>query len=92
MRSIARQGQDPDRPVELVVHAPRALVDGREQAVSVAVRMGRIVGLAPLGTAPPSRLVATLADDEVLIPGLVDTHVHINEPGRTEWEGFDTAT
>jgi allantoinase len=36
--------------------------------------------------------VITLADDEVLLPGLVDTHVHINEPGRTEWEGFATAT
>ena len=34
----------------------------------------------------------TLADDETLIPGLVDTHVHINEPGRTDWEGFATAT
>lgn len=30
--------------------------------------------------------------DLVLAPGLVDTHVHINEPGRTEWEGFTTAT
>jgi allantoinase len=30
--------------------------------------------------------------DFVLLPGLVDTHVHINEPGRTEWEGFSTAT
>ncbi len=30
--------------------------------------------------------------DLVLMPGLVDTHVHINEPGRTEWEGFETAT
>jgi allantoinase len=30
--------------------------------------------------------------DAVLLPGMVDTHVHINEPGRTEWEGFDTAT
>lgn len=30
--------------------------------------------------------------DAVLLPGLVDTHVHINEPGRTEWEGFETAT
>ena len=29
---------------------------------------------------------------EVLLPGLVDTHVHVNEPGRTEWEGFATAT
>jgi allantoinase len=32
------------------------------------------------------------ADDEVLLPGLVDTHVHVNEPGRTEWEGFSSAT
>src|SRR5437773_2621960 len=30
--------------------------------------------------------------DKVLMPGIVDPHVHINEPGRTEWEGFDTAT
>jgi len=30
--------------------------------------------------------------DAVLLPGLVDSHVHINEPGRTEWEGFWTAT
>ncbi|HEX5190805.1 MAG TPA: allantoinase AllB [Streptosporangiaceae bacterium] len=34
----------------------------------------------------------SLSDDEVLMPGLVDTHVHINEPGRTDWEGFTTAT
>jgi allantoinase len=31
-------------------------------------------------------------DDTVIMPGLVDTHVHINEPGRTDWEGFATAT
>ena len=36
--------------------------------------------------------IVELADDEVLLPGLVDTHVHVNEPGRTEWEGFATAT
>src|SRR4029079_16803393 len=30
--------------------------------------------------------------DLVISPGIVDTHVHVNEPGRTEWEGFDTAT
>ncbi len=33
-----------------------------------------------------------LGDDVVLLPGLVDTHVHVNEPGRTEWEGFASAT
>ena len=32
------------------------------------------------------------AGDSHVLPGLVDTHVHINEPGRTEWEGFYTAT
>jgi allantoinase len=36
--------------------------------------------------------VVDLAADEVLLPGLVDTHVHVNEPGRTDWEGFATAT
>jgi len=30
--------------------------------------------------------------DAAILPGLVDSHVHINEPGRTEWEGFHTAT
>ena len=39
-----------------------------------------------------ARVEVRLADDEVLIPGVVDTHVHVNEPGRTEWEGFATAT
>jgi len=28
----------------------------------------------------------------VLMPGIIDSHVHVNEPGRTEWEGFHTAT
>ena len=41
---------------------------------------------------PADAELVQLADDEVLLPGLVDTHVHVNEPGRTEWEGFATAT
>ena len=75
------------RPVDLVIHAQRAIIEGQEQSASVLIRMGRIVGIEPLGASPPSKYVATLQPDEVLIPGLVDTHVHINEPGRTEWEG-----
>ena len=92
MADQARGWPTSQRPVDLVVHAPRAIIDGAEQSASLLVRLGRIVGIEPLGTAPPSRFVARLAEDEVLIPGLVDTHVHINEPGRTEWEGFDSAT
>jgi allantoinase len=55
----------------------------------VQVRDGRVVGVqaaAPLG--------ATVHDvgQLVVMAGLVDTHVHVNEPGRTEWEGFESAT
>ena len=32
------------------------------------------------------------AGDSIVMPGIVDTHVHVNEPGRTEWEGFEAAT
>ena len=53
---------------------------------------GRIVAIEPLGSGLTGTEVITLAADEVLIPGLVDTHVHVNEPGRTEWEGFASAT
>ena len=40
----------------------------------------------------PKGSVVHEAHDLVVMPGIVDTHVHINEPGRTEWEGFSTAT
>jgi allantoinase len=40
----------------------------------------------------PSDALTEDFEDAVLLPGLVDSHVHINEPGRTEWEGFGTAT
>ncbi len=52
---------------------------------------GSGAGPAPDG-GPDEAPVVTLAGDEVLLPGLVDTHVHVNEPGRTEWEGFASAT
>jgi len=47
-----------------------------------------------LATALPADEDAEVVDAAgmVLMPGLVDTHVHVNEPGRTEWEGFATAT
>ena len=57
----------------------------------MAVADGRIVAVTAYDDVPRPTVV-TLADDEVLLPGLVDTHVHVNEPGRTEWEGFATAT
>ncbi len=56
------------------------------------MRDGRIATLAPLDAPLHAARVVDLGEDEVLLPGLVDSHVHVNEPGRTEWEGFATAT
>ena len=80
------------RRVDLVVRARRAVLDGGRREVAVVVDGGRIVALAPFDAEVVARRELVLADDEVLLPGLVDTHVHVNEPGRTEWEGFATAT
>jgi allantoinase len=58
---------------------------------AVVVEEGRIHALREPGDAPPGALLHQYGD-LVLLPGLVDSHVHVNEPGRTEWEGFATAT
>ncbi|MBI3096687.1 MAG: allantoinase AllB [Planctomycetes bacterium] len=54
-------------------------------------RDGRIAEAMP-GGAPPTGGALEDLGDRVVMPGLVDSHVHVNEPGRTEWEGFETAT
>lgn len=88
--------------LDLLIRAPRAIIDGAERAVLVGVQGGRIVSVDPwspdqtgagAGESPPEATqVLDLGQDEVLLPGLVDSHVHVNEPGRTEWEGFASAT
>jgi len=75
-----------------VVRAARAWVDGAWRAADVHVRDGRVVDVVGPGPVPAGVDVHALADDEVLLPGLVDTHVHVNDPGRTAWEGFASAT
>jgi len=77
---------------DLVIRARRAVVGGAEESVSVGITGERITSVTAYDAPPAGDHVIDLADDEVLLPGLVDTHVHVNEPGRTEWEGFATAT
>jgi allantoinase len=87
--------------LDVLITAGRAVVDGRETAALVGVRDGRIAlvetapdldALASGGEHLEADTVVELGPDEVLLPGLVDSHVHVNEPGRTEWEGFASAT
>ncbi|HEX6935751.1 MAG TPA: allantoinase AllB [Actinomycetes bacterium] len=77
---------------DLVVHARQAVIGHEQVPATVSVTGGVVTDVRPLDRAVTGRQVVDLEDDEVLIPGLVDTHVHVNEPGRTEWEGFASAT
>ncbi|WP_448072862.1 allantoinase AllB [Georgenia yuyongxinii] len=79
-------------PYELVVRGRRVLTPEGLRPAEVAVRGGTIAAVEPLGTDLAGTRVLEVAADEVLLPGLVDSHVHVNEPGRTEWEGFASAT
>ncbi len=78
---------------DLVIRGERVLTSsGIRPPREVGVRDGVILAMEPLGNGLQGDRIIELADDETLIPGLVDTHVHVNEPGRTEWEGFASAT
>jgi allantoinase len=78
--------------LDLVLHARRVITAGGEVARCIGVSEGRIAAIEPYAAGLPADRLVELGDDVVLLPGLVDTHVHVNEPGRTEWEGFATAT
>lgn len=92
---------------DLVIRGASVLVEGVFRPAEIGIADGLIVAISPdrpggyarNGTEHldgtehrNSTEIVTLAPDEVLIPGLVDTHVHVNEPGRTEWEGFASAS
>ncbi|WP_406498843.1 allantoinase AllB [Streptomyces sp. NBC_00846] len=78
--------------VKLVLRSTRVVTpDGTRPAV-VAVAAGRIDAVLPYDTEVPAGARLEDFGDDALLPGLVDTHVHVNDPGRTAWEGFHTAT
>jgi allantoinase len=79
---------------DLLVRARRVLTPDGVRPAAVAVAGGVIteVGPYPARREPDGTTVVDLTDDQVLLPGLVDAHVHVNEPGRTGWEGFASAT
>ncbi|MFF9478610.1 allantoinase AllB [Streptomyces sp. NPDC014733] len=77
---------------ELVLRSARVITPEGMRAASVAVSGGTITAVLPHDAAVPDGARVEDFGDDVLLPGLVDTHVHVNDPGRTEWEGFWTAT
>jgi len=64
----------------------RVLINGTLQPAAIQIENGVIRKILPFDS------INVPAIEAAILPGLVDTHVHINEPGRTHWEGFETAT
>jgi allantoinase len=77
---------------QLVIRSRRVVLPDGERPASVHVLDGVIARVGEYRDDPPEGTEQVDAGDLVISPGLVDTHVHVNEPGRTDWEGFDTAT
>jgi allantoinase len=76
---------------DLVVRSRRTVTATGERPAAVVVEGEKITDLLPYDAAVTATAEIDLGDT-ALLPGLVDTHVHVNEPGRTEWEGFASAT
>lgn len=77
--------------MQLVIRSQRVLSDGRCQPQAVLIRDEKIVDLVDYHQAPANWPVHDV-HQHVIMAGLVDSHVHVNEPGRTAWEGFASAT
>jgi allantoinase len=73
------------------IRSKRVVTPEGIRAATVRMRDGAIDAITGYNDLPSGKHIYD-AGESVVMPGLVDTHVHINEPGRTDWEGFATAT
>ncbi|PPG41462.1 allantoinase AllB [Pseudoclavibacter sp. RFBA6] len=81
-------GPSPSGGDRVRIAAERAFIDGAFSPATVRFEDGVITGIERFDASAD----VVLSTAQVLLPGLVDTHVHLNEPGRTHWEGFATGT
>jgi allantoinase len=77
---------------DLVIRGRHVVLPGSIAARSIHVRDGVIDAVRDYDDVGRGSELIEADDDSVVMAGLVDTHVHVNAPGRTEWEGFETAT
>jgi allantoinase len=76
---------------EFVLRSTRVFTGDGERAAAVHVSNGTIAAITP-PDATPAGIPVVDVGSQCVLPGIVDTHVHINDPGRSDWEGFTTAT
>lgn len=77
---------------DLLIRGRRVLLPTGLVPATLHITAGRITEVTGPHAPAPSDVRVVDAEDLLVTPGIVDSHVHINEPGRTEWEGFRTAT
>ena len=93
LSSVSSIGESPIT----VLASERAVISGRETPATIVVSVdsGKIISvhtsIVPEAQFPPGTSYKDYSPN-ILLPGIVDAHVHLNEPGRTEWEGFYTGT
>ena len=75
--------------MSFVVRSRRVVTPEGVRPAAIHIDAGEITRVAAWADAPAD---VVDYDELAILPGIVDTHVHLNEPGRTEWEGFATAT
>jgi len=76
----------------MIVRADRVVLPEGEWAAAVGIRDGRIAVVDQVNVQLDSCAEVRLEPEHVLLPGLADTHVHLQDPGHTTWEDFDSGT
>lgn len=76
----------------LAIRGRRVVLPNSITAASIHISDGVITAIDSYQSVPADCELIEANEESLIMPGLVDSHVHINEPGRTEWEGFATAT
>jgi len=79
-------------PPELVIRGSRVVTEHSVAPASVHITRGCVSAISIYEDVPSGCELIEAGPESIVMPGLVDTHVHVNEPGRTDWEGFETAT
>src|SRR4051812_4785151 len=77
---------------DLIIRGRRVVTPDAVAPSAIQISNGVITAIGAYDEVPSGCEVVDAGENSFVMPGLVDTHVHINEPGRTEWEGFETAT
>jgi len=92
---------DSNIPLTVLVSSRAVIFDNENKLVvspatiTLSLQTGTIISILPTILPPssfPQNTTYINHSPHLLLPGLVDAHVHLNEPGRTEWEGFETGT